>query len=230
MKALHIRGWTLEAWLDDAVGQALQESLEGAFGTLAFYELRAKGDQDGPDRLTQGPEGLQLSLRGQMPLRDFAHRTAADLVLVFGSDDPAFPALEAVEDLSSDRQPGVLGQVSRQGKVRLVTGERFDAIQEKAALVAALQDKGIACVAGIECGKCEPGSCGAMTEAILQGDRVEADCVALEGDVTMAFDGQPVGLIAFVERIVAGVVEGLAKEMKGYNNPKTIDVTIRRRP
>lgn len=226
MRALHIKGCHPED-----MDQELVKEFAKVFGSLAYAIYASETPElEGPERLVQGRGGSQMTLRGQVPLREFAQRSGAGLVLVFGLEDGSFPSLIMGRERGKGRPSGSLAMIHHDGQGVLADGRSFDLDKAGYEFVQALGEGLFPALAGLDCGKCRPGTCAAMVEAVLQGQAGPEDCLAMEGEVAMTFDGQRIGMVPFVERIAANMVLGLAREMKGYTDPKQITLTLRPRP
>lgn len=81
---------------------------------------------------------------------------------------------------------------------------------------------------GLNCKKCGKKGCQDLLRDMVLGKVKREDCLIENKIISLSFDGVQIPLVSFVERMLANVVEGIAKEMKGYNDPKEIIIKIKR--
>ncbi|MCL2123159.1 MAG: molybdopterin-guanine dinucleotide biosynthesis protein MobB [Desulfovibrionaceae bacterium] len=69
---------------------------------------------------------------------------------------------------------------------------------------------------GLDCSDCGRENCAALAAEIVAGKAGAKDCAALRAEVEVRVNGHPLGLNAFVARVVAGALRGMLREMKGF--------------
>jgi molybdopterin-guanine dinucleotide biosynthesis protein B len=86
-------------------------------------------------------------------------------------------------------------------------------------------------LAGSDCGKCGFDNCKEMARAIMAGEKTVDDCEDLAEDLELEFSsaGEAVQLNKFASNIIAGVISGMAKELKGISDPNSIEIKLHRR-
>ena len=84
---------------------------------------------------------------------------------------------------------------------------------------------------GSDCGKCGFDSCKEMARAIMADENAVDDCKELVEDLELELTsaGEPVQLNKFASNIVAGVISGMAKELKGLKDPNSIEIKLNRK-
>ncbi|OWZ83839.1 molybdopterin-guanine dinucleotide biosynthesis protein MobB [Natranaerobius trueperi] len=76
------------------------------------------------------------------------------------------------------------------------------------------------------CGECEY-SCKQLVAKILAGEKTREDCpIGQKEQVRLHIGGQEIDMVPFVQDILRNAVEGVVKELDGYNKNATISVTI----
>jgi len=83
------------------------------------------------------------------------------------------------------------------------------------ALASLAQEKAFM-LPGLDCSACGRENCAALAAEIVAGKTGAKDCAALHSEVEVRINGQPLGLNAFVARVVAGALRGMLREMKGF--------------
>jgi len=78
---------------------------------------------------------------------------------------------------------------------------------------------------GLDCGSCGREDCGQLARDIVHGKASIADCQAQQGALSIRVNGQPLGLNPFVESIIAGSIQGMLGQLKGYA-PGRIDISL----
>ena len=91
-------------------------------------------------------------------------------------------------------------------------GVEDDALE---ALAALAQEKAFM-LSGLDCSACGREHCAALAAEIVDGKADVKDCAALRAEVEVRVNGHPLGLNAFVARVVAGALRGMLREMKGF--------------
>jgi len=76
------------------------------------------------------------------------------------------------------------------------------------------------------CGKCGPGSCRKLLEAILKKKASRDDCVLLKSEAKLIIDGKEIEMVPFVQKLLKNSVLSVVKELDGYRKNGTIEVKI----
>lgn len=76
------------------------------------------------------------------------------------------------------------------------------------------------------CGACGM-SCRELGNRILKGEASVADCVLQQAQVELEIGGRSIAMVPFVQTILGNAVEGVVKELDGWQRDKDIVVKIR---
>ncbi len=77
---------------------------------------------------------------------------------------------------------------------------------------------------GLDCGSCGREGCGQLAREIVAGQATPDDCQALQSDFDIKLNGQSLAMNHFVRDIIAGALQGMLANLKGYAPGSTIDI------
>lgn len=77
---------------------------------------------------------------------------------------------------------------------------------------------------GLDCGSCGREGCGQLAKEIVAGQARPDDCQALQSDFDIKLNGQSLAMNHFVRDIIAGSLQGMLANLKGYVPGSTIDI------
>jgi molybdopterin-guanine dinucleotide biosynthesis protein B len=83
-----------------------------------------------------------------------------------------------------------------------------------------------------DCGKCGFDTCREMSEQILDGNKTFEDCQTIVDNIDLEVKsaGEPIPLNKFATHVVAGILTGLANELKGVKDPGDLEIKLKRIP
>jgi molybdopterin-guanine dinucleotide biosynthesis protein B len=77
---------------------------------------------------------------------------------------------------------------------------------------------------GLDCGSCGREGCGQLAQEIVAGQADPDDCQALQTDFDIKLNGQSLAMNHFVRDIIAGAIQGMLGNLKGYAPGSVIDI------
>lgn len=80
---------------------------------------------------------------------------------------------------------------------------------------------------GLDCSACGYATCGELARSIVSGREHEGSCQAVQSDLEINVNGQPIALNPFVRKLISGTLTGMLSSLKGYTPGP---VTIRMEP
>jgi len=80
---------------------------------------------------------------------------------------------------------------------------------------------------GLDCSACGYATCGELARAIISGREDEGSCQAVQSDLEINVNGQPIPLNPFVRNLISGTLSGMLSSLKGFTPGP---VTIRMEP
>ncbi|OGF61584.1 MAG: hypothetical protein A2Y62_16930 [Candidatus Fischerbacteria bacterium RBG_13_37_8] len=116
---------------------------------------------------------------------------------------------EERKELATGMEIGNCGLGEWKNEVRI--NELIEVIEKRAFLLP-----------GIDCGKCDFGTCHEMAGQILAEKKRLEDCVALSEDTKVIINGNQVALSPFVAHIMKQTFGGFLKSLKGVVSGKAI--------
>jgi molybdopterin-guanine dinucleotide biosynthesis adapter protein len=98
------------------------------------------------------------------------------------------------------------------GEVKAPGVPHVTSMDELAALVL---ERGFA-LPGLDCSTCGRDDCAALAREIVAGTASPKDCLASRSEVRCSVNGVPLAMNPFSERVLAGVIQGVLRELKGF--------------
>lgn len=168
------------------------------------------------------PGGSFVSWPGERPLCDLIPLVDTDILVLEGGKTLGVmpriiiaPDEATANDLDPELALAVYGDAALDG----VMATRD--IKGLARIVA----NGGFLLPGLDCGGCGRENCRALAAEIVAGDATEADCVAMNGELSINVGGQPLALNPFIERMLRGGILGMLRELKGFG-PGPVDIHL----
>jgi molybdopterin-guanine dinucleotide biosynthesis protein B len=69
-------------------------------------------------------------------------------------------------------------------------------------------------------------SCNELAIRILKGQAKREDCLLSDSNIKLMIDGQQIGMVPFVQRILYNSIEGVVKELEGYKKGAKVEIRI----
>ncbi len=201
--------------------------------------FRAEGKEHARTVLALGQNEAALFWGEKKELPDMLHlvQDAADILLIEGAKSQNFlprilclrpedmqPEDMQQEDVQQELAPALQASLAlasysiepHEGSI-LPHGPHFNGIAPEniAAMAKIIVEKAFL-LPRLDCGSCGFESCSAMAQALVAGE--EKSCPVLQGKVQLQINGRPVALNPFVARIMAGALQGMARELKGVSD------------
>jgi molybdopterin-guanine dinucleotide biosynthesis protein B len=168
------------------------------------------------------PGGSFVSWPGERPLADLTPLVNTDiLVLEGGKTLGVMPRIIIAPDEATavDLDPDLALAVYGDNALgELMATRDIDGLARIAANAGFL-------LPGLDCGGCGRENCRALAAEIVAGDATEAACVAMNGDLKISINGQPLALNPFIERMLRGGILGMLRELKGFG-PGAVDISL----
>lgn len=171
-----------------------------------------------------GEQESALFWGNERPLHQLLSMVQSDVLLVEGGKSRYWlPRVLCLHDVSEAEALHKGLAIASYGAVPASCLPHFtlESIQSLAELVL---EKGFM-LPDLNCGACGQESCHGLAQNIVAGAAVIDDCVALQADVQVQINGQPVGINPFTARIFGGAVRGMLRELKGVSTGK-VQVTL----
>ncbi len=199
-----------------------------------FYEARAERV------IAVSPRAHESVARGELKLWEvLAELRSYDYVIIegFKKDFPGAKVVAArnLEEAMELYDPLVIaysGLMAESAELRTssLKAPIIDCVKNRDELVEIVAKRSFEPPPGLNCGFCRYGSCRELALAIAGGKGSIEECVVLSSSVKLKVDGADVPLNPFVQNVLANVVLGVIRSLKGVNpEPARVEIKIFKR-
>ncbi len=179
-----------------------------------------------------GVDETVLFLGERRPLIDMLPLLDADLVLIEGGKQldwlPRILCLRDEDEITANnRLADLVPELALAcfGSIGLPDMPRFEE-QHLAELAEYILEYSFALPA-LDCGACGQRQCGMLARQIVAKQAHITDCKALNTNIQVNINGQPLGLNPFTANMLSGTLKGLLSSLKGYVPGANITVTLK---
>ncbi len=148
----------------------------------------------------------------------------------FKSKFPGYRIVTAktLEDTKHFKGPLILaysGPIASQKPKPQLDKPVIDALTEPEKLADLVEEKAFHIPPGLDCGFCKYKSCIGLATAIAKGEATIKECTVWASPISLEVDGQYIALNPFVQDVLANVLLGIIKTLKGVpQNPSQISL------
>ncbi|MBN1155612.1 molybdopterin-guanine dinucleotide biosynthesis protein B [candidate division KSB1 bacterium] len=172
----------------------------------------------------------------RMEFMDIARMISADWLIVEGFNSFSLPKIVCAADEEGlnrfvDRRTFAISGVISQHLNDFHGIPVFNSLDSEAIdqLLELIKEKTFPLLPYVDddcCGLCGL-TCATMVEAIVQGEKRYEDCIISQSRTVLKINGQEIPIVPFVQSILRNAVTGVVRELDGWREGVTIDVTIK---
>lgn len=169
----------------------------------------------------------------QLKIDEILQHYDHDFVVLEGVESGNFPKIVTGHNLSEVKErydPSVMaisGRVSSQ-LTHYNNVPAIDATTDIERLVDLIEDQVYERLPDFpaECCTACGQSCQKLGQLILRGEARREDCVLQNAKIRLSINGNPIEMVPFVQTILTNAIEGVVKELDGYQKGAPIEIEI----
>jgi len=186
--------------------------------------------------VASGLQETDFLYAGNMDFMDIARKISADWLVVEGFNSFSLPkivcavnenSLEHFVDKRTFAISGVISQrMSEYNGIPVFNSHVDHEIDELMRLIEQKTFPLLPYVDDACCRQCGL-TCNEMVAAIVQGEKTYEDCLIHQDRTVLKFDGKEIPIVPFVQSLIRNTVMGLVKQLDGWEEGKTIEISIK---